>query len=380
MKLPPIRILDVSGSPEEMGHKHGSTYGEQIRHYAKERVGLASSALWSGGSLGRREVLDIAESMLASHEAFSLPLYTEMMAMAEAARITPAEAIIVGGFTDFIDTVRAEVGGQVPEQVQEDDCTAVIIPDHRAGGAGFLAQTWDMHDTATKHVVLLRLRPRDAPASLVFTTNGALAQLGMNEHGVCVGINNLTATDGRRGVTWPSVVREALNQTTAADARDVVLGADLAGGHNFHLFDAQGNGFSIEAMPSARPVETLGQDAIVRTNHTLSPESTALQGVKAATMMASSEKRLKTGRSLVDREGITTEDLMELTREAGSICQVPEDPYRVETSGAAIMRPRQGDFWACWGQPSMNTFTKIDLPNPPTHAQHLPSPLSSYGN
>ena len=362
MRLPPIKILDLSGSPEEMGHQHGSAFRDQIRQYTQERVDLASSALWTGGTLDRGEVLEIAESMLSSHEAFSPTLHAEMMAMAKAAGITPPEAIVVGGFTDFIDTVRAEVGGPLPEQLQEDDCTAVIVPDDRADGAGFLAQTWDMHDSATKHVVLMRLKPNDAPASVVFTTSGALAQLGMNEHGVCVGINNLTATDGRRGVTWPSVVREALNQTTASGARDIVLDADLAGGHNFHIFDANGTGFSIEAMPSTRPVEVLDRAPIVRTNHTLAAESTAVQGTKAPALLASSELRLETGRSLVDRETITTDDLMELTREAGSICQVPKDPYRIETSGAAIMRPRPRDFWACWGQPSMNDYTKVALP------------------
>ena len=58
-----------------------------------------------------------------------------------------------------------------------------------------------MHDSATEHVVLLRTDPTDAPAALVFTTTGALGQIGMNELGVCVGINNLTATDGTPGVT-----------------------------------------------------------------------------------------------------------------------------------------------------------------------------------
>ncbi len=362
MKLPPIRVLDLAGSPEEMGHTHGNAYGEQIRQYTQERVELASSALWTGGSLSRSDVLDIATSMLPAHESFSAPLHHEMMAMANAAGISPAEAIIVGGFTDFIDTVRAEIGGSIPASVQEDDCTAVIIPDHRADGSGFLAQTWDMHASATKHVILLRIKPNDAPASVIFTTGGALAQLGMNEAGVCVGINNLTATDGCRGVTWPTVVREALNQETAAAAQDVIMNADLAGGHNFHLFDATGDGYSIEAMPTIRPTETLGQDAIVRTNHTLSPGASAVEGDKAPEMMASSQLRLQTGIDLVDREGITADDLMELTRESTSICQIPVEPYHIESSGAAVMRPRTKEFWACWGQPASNDYELIDFP------------------
>lgn len=362
IKLPPIRILDLSGSPVEMGQQHGQALAEQIRSYTDERIELATSALWTGKSINRRDVLRIAEEMLPAHENFSAALFEEMMALASAAGITAAEAIIVGGFTDFIDTLRAETGGTVPDSVQEDDCTAVIVPDHRADGAGFFAQTWDMHDTATKHVVLLRIKPDDRPSALLFTTGGALAQIGMNELGVCVGINNLTATDGCRGVTWPTVVREALNQTSAVAARDVILAADLAGGHNFHIFDAEGVGYSIEAMPTARPTEQLRECAIVRTNHALNTEAQAVEGQKAPFMQASSERRLTTGEELVNRSGITPEDLMELTREPGSICQVPSEPYRIETSGAVVMRPQSREFWACWGQPATNDYERISFP------------------
>jgi isopenicillin-N N-acyltransferase like protein len=79
----------------------------------------------------------------------------------------------------------------------DDTCTAVIIPDGRAAGAGFLAQTWDMHASATPHVVMLDTVPDPGPAALVFSTVGCLGQIGMNEAGIAIGINNLTAADGR---------------------------------------------------------------------------------------------------------------------------------------------------------------------------------------
>ena len=91
------------------------------------------------------------------------PCTEEMCGIAEGAGITLAEAIVVGGFTDFVDTVRAAVGGRHPTGVVEDDCTAFVVPDARADGAGFYAQTWDMHDSATEHVVLLRPAPTTGP-------------------------------------------------------------------------------------------------------------------------------------------------------------------------------------------------------------------------
>jgi isopenicillin-N N-acyltransferase-like protein len=362
MKRPPIRILDLEGSPAEIGRAHGTEFAAEIRRYTDERVGLVASGTWSGGALDRSDVLALAESMLPAHEEFDPDLHVEMLAMAEAAGISPAEAVIVGGFTDFVDTVRASVGGAVPSTLLEDDCTAVIVPDGRADGAGFLAQTWDMHDSATDYVVLLRIRPDDAPTATVFTTTGCLGQIGMNSEGVCVGINNLTGLDGQIGVAWTSVVRGMLKTTTADAALDVLLSARLAGAHNFLIFDSDGVGYDVEAMPSVRPVAALDDEPIFHTNHPIDPAAAAVHATKDPPLLESSRTRLDTALDLLAEGTIDADRLMALTREPEAICQTATAPYHIESSGAAVMRPRTGDFWACWGRPADNDFEHVTAP------------------
>ncbi len=364
VRRPPLRILDVRGSAEARGVAHGRAYAEEIRRYTEERVALVESGLWSGGPIERDHVLELAAQTLPAHERHSGELYAELCGIATGAGITPAEAVVVGGFTDFVDTVRAVVGGPHPPEVLEDDCTAVIVPDHRAdGGAGYYAQTWDMHDAATDHVLLLRITPDDGPPAVVFTTTGCLGQIGMNAEGVCVGINNLTADDGQPGVTWPSVVREVLTTSSAKDGAAAIERAELAGAHNFLVFDGDGEGYNIEAMPTVRPVTELTDEALTHTNHTLDAAAGAVEGERPPDLHQGSIRRLDTARRFLDRDGITAEDLMELTREPGSICQVPSAPYFVETSGATVMRPRTLDFWAAWGPPSHNDFHPVPFPD-----------------
>ncbi|MFQ5556333.1 MAG: C45 family autoproteolytic acyltransferase/hydrolase [Acidimicrobiales bacterium] len=283
--------------------------------------------------------------------------------MASAAGISAAEAIVVGGFTDFVDTVRGALGGSHPATVVEDDCTAVIVPDQLADGAGVFGQTWDMHDSATDHVVLLRIRPDGAPAALVFTTTGCVGQIGMNEAGVCVGINNLTAADGRAGVTWPVVVREMLTRSSAGEALEVLRSAELAGAHNYLIFDSDGTGYDVEAMPSTRSELELADWPLVHTNHVLSPEAAAVEGDRPPALVAGSRERLaRAERLLKDRAtAIGVDDVMALTRDPRSICQTSTEPYRIESSGAAVMRPRTGDFWACWGPPAHNDYEHFTL-------------------
>ena len=181
-----------------------------------------------------------------------------------------------------------------------------------------------MHDAATEHVVLARLRPDEGPDALVFTTVGCLGQIGMNSEGVCVGINNLTGNDGRFGVMWPTVIRGMLAQATAAEALDVLLRADLAGAHNYLILDSKGRGFNVEAMPSARPVKTLDGEPLAHTNHVTDPAAAPFEGDSDEEMMANSRQRLELAAAMLantDRP-VDAERLMEITREPTAICRL----------------------------------------------------------
>ena len=212
-------------------------------------------------------------------------------------------------------------------------------------------------------MVLARLRPDTGPGALVFTTVGCLGQIGMNESGVCVGINNLTGNDGRFGVMWPAVVREMLAQATAAEALDVLLEADLAGAHNYLILDAEGRGYNVEAMPSARPVEVLADQPLVHANHVTEPAAEPFEGERDTELMTNSRLRQELAETMLAGTGepVGAERLMEITREPSAICRWPDPKYRVESSGAVIMRPRTGDFWACWGQPADNDYEHFSL-------------------
>lgn len=350
-----LRVLRLEGSPAARGAAHGEAYRDEIRRYTEERVALACSGEWAGRKATRADVLALAERMLPAHEAYDADLYEELVAMARAAGITPAEAVIVGGFTDFVDAVRAE-GASAPH---EDDCTAAIVPDARAGGRGYFAQTWDMHASATEHVVLLDLRPAGGPAALVFSTVGCLAQIGMNEAGLAVGINNLTGRDGRVGVTWPTVVRRALRETTADAALAVLLAAPLAGAHNYQLFDAAGVGYNVEAMSTWQGVTPLRDEPLLHTNHALAPEAVARQAPRPADLMAQSIARLQVAQAWLDVPQVDDALLRALLAEPTAVCRRDEPPHHLETSGATICRPRTRELWAVWGRPDAGTWERF---------------------
>ena len=85
----PLRVLQLSGNGTRRGHAHGEAYAAAIREYAEERIALAANGTWAGRPATQEDVLAIARRMLPAHAAYDADLYAEMVALAEAAGISP---------------------------------------------------------------------------------------------------------------------------------------------------------------------------------------------------------------------------------------------------------------------------------------------------
>jgi isopenicillin-N N-acyltransferase-like protein len=338
-----MRILEMFGDSTDLGRGHGSACAEMIRSYVDDRIGLGAQEHWSGGGADRDLILSCAEDLLEHHERFSENLYAEMLAMADAAGITSEEAVAVGGFTDLVDVVRARTGSVSDEH----NCTGIINP-----GSGFFAQTWDMHASAGEYVVMLKIDPLIGPDAFVQTTVGCLGQIGMNEAGLAVGINNLTSV-GKPGVTWPFVVRKALEQADLDDAVKVILDADIAGGHNYFVMGPDGEGAMIEAMPRSKRLAKTNGSPLVHANNCLFPETSAEEAERLPDWVENSEIRLSIGEEKADDLEAFFADPI-ISRRA-------DDPHEVATCGAVIIEPGKLRMQAVWGVPGDHAWETFQL-------------------
>ncbi|RJS93072.1 C45 family peptidase [Salinisphaera sp. Q1T1-3] len=356
--------LQIGGTPAAMGRTHGSAYRDDIARFAAERVAAAGDARWIGTDVSRADVLALAEACLPAHHDYAPALFTELAALAEAAGLSTAEALIVSGFTDFLDTAHAVFGaGAAPASPTADQCTAMMVPPQRsATGGPLFAQTWDMHESATAHVVMLDGRPDDAPRFKLFTSRGCLGMIGMNEAGITVGINNLSGADGRHGVTWNFVVREVLAGTTFAAARRALDRAPLAGAHNYLLMAPSGEGINVEATATTRVVTTLTDTPIVHTNHCMAEATRRHERQRLAASQRSSSRRLARAQSLLaDSPSITIDTLAAITRDTNDICYPPTPLYGMTTCGAVLADPTARRLWALRGRPSEQRYHGFDV-------------------
>lgn len=356
-------MLEVAGSFYEMGAQHAQKYSDAIHEFTEDRIQLSMGNLWTGRNISRERVMQLAEACVAEHEAYSPELMNELRGMADVTGVSLGGLIINNGFTDFIDVVYSigeESTAHQPEQVA-DDCTAFLVSNERAeGGQGMFGQTWDMHATATPHVILLHGKPDNAPNFLAFTITGCVGMIGMNEHGIAIGINNLMGGDGQIGVTWNFVVRKALMQDTLEDALACITEAKLAGAHNFMLMDKHGQGYNVEAMSTNHTVTALTENVLVHTNHCLTPANQAVERERKEASLKASRLRLELAQTYLAEKEVTVDDLRAMTR-ADHICVKSTPPYHTETAGATVMRPATGDFWATWGRPAENEYEHFKI-------------------
>jgi isopenicillin-N N-acyltransferase-like protein len=375
-----VRVLTVSGSPYAMGYAHGKAYAREIGELTEERLQLSCDPFWTGGQQATLDdVLALGRACLAHHEEFSPDLMEEMRGMAEATGIGLNELVIMNGFTDFVDVVanpailgpQRHRGDSAGVDADGGGCTAFVVnPAATADRRGYLGQTWDMHSTATPYVLMLDVRPEDGPALLTFTITGCVGMIGMNEHGIAVGINNLLGADGRVGVHWVYVVRKMLAQRSVDEALDVLRGARLSGAHNYLLLgpDADGalRGYNVEQMATRAHVTPI-QDIYAHANHCLIQQMIDVERPRKALSQASTHARYAQASTYLDahRGAITVDTLMALTRyHAGdelSVCAHVQPGYDVESSGACIMSPTTGQLWALWGNPCQNAYEEFQV-------------------
>ena len=251
---------------------------------------------------------------------------------------------------------------KIPQQVA-DDCTAFLVSNDSAAGGQWLLWS-DMGYARNRYPAcnfIAMASPIMRPNFLAFTITGCVGMIGMNEHGIAVGINNILGGDGQVGVIWNFVVRKILMQDNIEDALACITEAKLAGAHNFMIMDKQGKGYNVEAMSTRKEVTELAEgSSLVHTNHCLVDNTREVERERHEESLASSRKRLELAEEHLQKTPVTVEALMEMTR-ADHICVESTPPFHSETAGAAIMQPATGDFWAAWGRPVENEYEHFKI-------------------
>lgn len=369
-----MRVLDlpVGKSPREWGRIHGESFRGEIKALAAIRVFLCTRV---GAFANREQVLAAAKAHLPVLERYHKPLYDELLGIAEGAIVAPEEIVVANHYTDLRDLDPNPSLWRMAPLGDDPDMTSggrewsgsVKVPDPASGGEGcstiwaesptgrILAQTWDMHATAIPFVMVLGVpESEDGPAARLLTVTGCLGMAGMNAARVGIAINNLYSTDATLGVVWPAMVRRALQQDTAAQARDVIVKSPIGSGHHYFVADRK-EAYAVEASGTRRRLVFGGEKkSFCHTNHCLDGDVAARSKVPET---STTYDRMKWLESDLGKRAL--ENLDDAWKRLGSedgwprsICtnmSTPEAPHGTATCGAIAMNLDTGEWWAQQG-------------------------------
>ena len=346
-----IRLIDLEGTPREMGRHHGDLFADGARAMCDARIDLC---LQAGGGLSRAEVLALAGESLPVFADVAPTAYAEFQGIADGVGVSEEELFIGNGYTDFVDLVRRR--GDAPSE-----CTAFqVAAEASADGRAYMGQTWDMNGTAFPHVVAFRRRPTSGPASVTMTTTGCLSLVGVNECGVAIGNTNLVPHDARNGVMYLAIIHEALAQTTFEAAVRVVTDAPRMSGHFYTLGGPDGELVGIETT-GGRHVTLMPNDAglLGHANHYTDSGLAAYVGQGEPT----GDSPVREARMWELLRGADTLDAASLTRiladHTAPLCRHERPGSAVRTCSAAVICPAERSIRMVKGYPCEGEMVEV---------------------
>lgn len=210
----PVSLHLPSGTAEERGRRRGAELGSLIRAAVD-----GYTALFDERGIAREKQVSAAAESLAALHLWDPPQHAEVLAVAQAAQVTPNELGLVVARTEIL--AAAGVG--------EPECSTLAGLTPTGSGVG--AQTWDWQLELASLWHLHEVEPGEGTLGHVgFAEAGMLGKIGMNASGVGVMLNIL-ANDGDRsgGVPVHAVLAAVLNRATSLDeAREIVRSASTS--------------------------------------------------------------------------------------------------------------------------------------------------------
>lgn len=365
-----MRVLDLKGSAKQRGHAHGEAFGAQIRQLAEDNFTTIheNAKIKSYSYIPREKFFSLAERYVPWAREYDPDLMAEIEATAQASGLPVAEVFATNAFLDLSDLMYPYLADRLLF-----GCTAWGLQGRATEtGQSMIGQTYDVRIHYEPYPVVLRVKPDNAPACVVYSFTGMVGLAGMNEEGISVVINKLTPDDSGPGVPYPMIIRKILKARDLPGAVDAVISAHRASGISYMLADRHGQVINLECTAGDYDMLPLQPEGFaVHTNHYVSPR---LRGLEKARRRFTDESCTRWDRMtqlIRAQAGTLTAETMEAhMHDHGNhpkcICVHADErePFfkRVVTTGAVLIEPQQVKIRALCGQPCEHKLQEIPLP------------------
>jgi isopenicillin-N N-acyltransferase-like protein len=359
---PSIPVLDLAGTPAQIGASHGEAQRDRIREYADRFIGSVLSG--AAVRVTEAELWARWAPQVAVNQNETPDLVEEMRGIARGAGVPFERIFLLNSLLDlnsfrYLDLAVPFAGCSTFAVVREHGTSRMLI-----------GQTYDMSELHQDYLTLLRLKPAQGPRQLLFTFAGIVGAAGLNEAGLAVNINYLSPRDVGLGRLHSIVVRQVLASTQLADGLTPIACPPRAGGAHFLVGDRDGNVISLETTARRFSVAYPEGNAIGHTNHYLAAELKEIEYIREGSIGSSLARYTALRRFFLDHgEELTLASLMDLTRNhtsyPRSICThgagFEQVGSRTRTVSAMVQVPAEGLMHVTNGCACENSYHAVAL-------------------
>lgn len=258
-------LVEISGSPFEMGQQHGAAVPERV---------AGSIALYRG-QMERRgvpaaEQHRLARAFMPVIEAYDPAYLEEMRGIADGAGVAVEDIVIINCRTEMMFGYRS-----IDKEEKTDGCTGIVVlPSAAREGRLLHAHNWDWREECVDTGIVLRITGSNGPDILTFVEAGGLARHGFNSAGVAVSGNFLACErDFLRPGTAPLglIRRKMLEAPGMAAAMSRLWAHERYCSNNLMVSDAGGEAIDLECAPDEIFWITPENGVLVHANHWISP-------------------------------------------------------------------------------------------------------------
>ncbi|MBQ7328474.1 MAG: hypothetical protein IJX01_01020 [Oscillospiraceae bacterium] len=348
-----FKEITIQGTPYERGLSHG----QQCREEIGVSIQVYGTLFEELKGLSWEDARKISEFYLSKTRDFAPDYVEEMRGIAEGANVDLLDIAALNARTEIMFA-----------QLDAQECTTLsLLPPATEGGRVIAAQNWDFYRQLRDSIVILHVRQENKPNFVMVSEAGMIGGIGMNDRGIGVLLNALTADTTCQGIPLRTRMRAMLDSDTLAEAYAKGSHKPTSVGH---LVATHKDGVAVAFEMDSKGIETIiPEDGVwVHTNHYLGPK---MYQAHDAVPRASTYIRLQRIQALVkEAHGkITKETVMHMLRDhAGypySLCthQNPKDPVTTQyvTNFAIIMDLTEGCFYLAPGNPCESEFKKHDI-------------------
>ncbi|MBI2868599.1 MAG: hypothetical protein HYX96_02090 [Chloroflexi bacterium] len=351
----PLELIELRGTPREIGRQYGEACSETIKRTVDFWVKRINAA---NPRASRAGIVAAAQAFLPPVRDFGPDIIEEVTGLGEGAGIGFDEAFFLQTITE-LGLYYAKLAG----------CTsAAATGEATADGETFTAQNLDW--APGLELVVLRVKPLKGPEYLSLTYVGQFGLVGINAAGIAEQGNLITTTASRVGVPrFPVIMCQALRQKNLADAVGLIWNAKRASSGNYLFATADGDIIDVEATPDDIGFLYPERGILAHSNHCLTDRfrSSDTMGqfapdsfLRAHRMTELMEKHR--GKLSVD---VMKKLMADHNDYPDAICRHADqdDPpeRHMVTLAAIICQPKAGKIHAAYGNPCETEYVEYRL-------------------